>query len=91
MTQYDYGNLTENKWGHQPPEPLWFLHLCQEFMGILLDTLAFFLGSCAQEMEEKGYLVYTHASCTAENRTVLCGLTLVMIFYLTFQTLVKLC
>ena len=25
-------------------------------MGILLDTLAFFLGSCPQELGEKGYL-----------------------------------
>ena len=36
---------------------------------------------------ESDYLVYTHTSGIAENRTVLCGLTLVMIFILHFRPL----
>ena len=38
----------------------------------LPDTLALFPGSCAQELREKEYLVYTHTSYIAENGTVLC-------------------
>ena len=33
----------------------------------LPDTLALFPGSCAEELGEKDYLVYTHTSCIAEN------------------------
>ena len=36
-------------------------------------------------------LPLAHASCIAENRTVLCGLTLVMIFILHFRPSVWLC
>ena len=34
---------------------------------ILLDTIVLFPGSCAQEGGARDYLVYTHASCIAEN------------------------
>ena len=53
----------------------------------LPDTLTLFPGSCAEELGGKDYLVYTHTSCIAENGTVLCGLTLVMIFILHFRPL----
>ena len=32
-----------------------------------LDTISLFPGSCAQEGGKRDYLVYTHASCIAEN------------------------
>ena len=53
----------------------------------LPDTLALFPSSCAEELGGKDYLVYTYASCIAEDGTVLCGLALVMIFMLHFRPL----
>ena len=49
----------------------------------LPDTLVLFPGSCARQPEKR----LPHASCIAENRTVLCGLTHVMIFILHFRPL----